>query len=168
MLSAIGSRSLHLSSVVRTQVLASTSTSAQQPWFITEPKPALHPTPVPSQAPPPPSDAPSHLLALHTHLTTSPYLETSSLLLTKAPPAPPLPPLDPRAKFAQPKGRRKRNPGYVGEGFERGMGGGPGVWNWVLIAQVKEGAEGKGAIQAVVRRARETVRGILCFGLYYP
>lgn len=53
-----------------------------------------------------------------------------------------------------PKGRRKRGRTYAGEGVYEYAGG---IWNWIIIAQVKEGTEKRGAIESVVRIVRRTL-----------
>ncbi|KDQ59567.1 hypothetical protein JAAARDRAFT_127153, partial [Jaapia argillacea MUCL 33604] len=51
----------------------------------------------------------------------------------------------------------KRTRGRVdgGRGVLEDVGG--GIWNWVVIAQVKEGTEKRGAIESVVRLVRKTL-----------
>ncbi|KAG1827002.1 uncharacterized protein BJ212DRAFT_1309802 [Suillus subaureus] len=53
-----------------------------------------------------------------------------------------------------PKGRRKRGRTYSGEGLVEEPGG---IWDWVVTAQVKEGTENRGSIEAVVRQVRKTL-----------
>ncbi|KAI6103564.1 hypothetical protein F5141DRAFT_1131349 [Pisolithus sp. B1] len=54
-----------------------------------------------------------------------------------------------------PQGRRRRGGTYAGEGIDKDAVG--GIWNWVVIAQVKEGTENRGSIAAVVRAVRKTL-----------
>ncbi|KAG5221675.1 Shr3 amino acid permease chaperone [Salix suchowensis] len=54
----------------------------------------------------------------------------------------------------KPQGRRKRGGTNAGESAFDIPGG---VWNWVILAQVKEGTESKGGIESVVRLVRKTV-----------
>jgi ribosomal silencing factor RsfS len=42
----------------------------------------------------------------------------------------------------------------AGDGIPFGSKYGNGLWEWIVVAQVKEGTEGKGAIQSVLRSAR--------------
>jgi hypothetical protein len=44
---------------------------------------------------------------------------------------------------------------WPGRGIEVGMSG--GIWDWVLVAQVKEGTEGRGAIESVAFEVRNMV-----------
>jgi len=52
------------------------------------------------------------------------------------------------------KGRRKRGRTYAGEGVYDYTGG---VWSWIVVAQVKEGTENRGAIESVVRVVRKVL-----------
>lgn len=98
---------------------------------------------------PPPSDAPKHLLHLHAHLLTLPVLDPASVQIRRPDPPREGPPIPERL----PQGRRRRGGTYAGDGV-----GEPGdVWSWIVQAQVKEGTEGKGAIQAVLRSSRSVV-----------
>ncbi|KAI9456650.1 hypothetical protein BJY52DRAFT_1275174 [Lactarius psammicola] len=121
------------------------------PWFIDpqETSSAQRAPPQTGTPPPIPPGAPLALRNLYTQLCQSPYLESSALLVRDPiirPPGPPLP-------VAIPKGRRKRGRTYAGEGFlEPG-----GIWGWILLAQVKERTEKRGAIAATVRLVRKTL-----------
>ncbi|OJA13734.1 hypothetical protein AZE42_02957 [Rhizopogon vesiculosus] len=87
---------------------------------------------------------------LFLQLSKSPVLELSTLRVERPLAALPGPPL-PRTL---PKGRRKRGRTYSGEGLLEEPGG---IWDWVITAQVKEGTENRGSIEAVVRQVRKTV-----------
>ncbi|EMD34434.1 hypothetical protein CERSUDRAFT_107608 [Gelatoporia subvermispora B] len=69
---------------------------------------------------------------------------------------PPVPtPLGPPLLEQPVKGtRRRRNITNAGKGIEGEIGG---IWSWVVIAQVKEGTEDRGAIESVVRIVRKTL-----------
>ncbi|KAI0261023.1 hypothetical protein BC834DRAFT_830769 [Gloeopeniophorella convolvens] len=121
------------------------------PWFV---DPAEASRAAQAQAPkvvvaPLPPNVPMALQHLHAQLAQSPHLDPSELLVRDPIPQPPGPPLP----VIQPKGRRKRGRTYSGEGFlEPG-----GLWNWIVLAQVKEGTEKRGAIESVVRLIRKTL-----------
>ncbi|KAF8334331.1 uncharacterized protein EI90DRAFT_3051855 [Cantharellus anzutake] len=122
------------------------------PWFVRR-EPQLQPPPQDTepQLPPLPSDVPSHLHTLYAHFAALPHLERSSILVSRPPPPRPPPPI----QFRQPQGRRRRGGQlYAGEG----VGEPQSPWNWVIFAQVKEGTEGKGSIEVVMRSARQAVR----------
>jgi len=96
-----------------------------------------------------PLGVPPALRHLHAKMAQSPYLEPSQLLVREPIPQPPGPPLP----ISEPKGRRKRGRTYAGEGLlEPG-----GIWNWIVLAQVKEGTEKRGAIDSLVRLVRKTL-----------
>ncbi|GBE82636.1 hypothetical protein BKA93DRAFT_726517 [Sparassis latifolia] len=94
--------------------------------------------------------ADSHIVHLHAALRTSPHLEPGTLLVREPVPTSVGPPLP----DAMPKGRRKRGRTYAGEPVYDYDGG---IWNWVVIAQVKEGTENRGAIESVVRVVRKVL-----------
>ncbi|KAI0048533.1 hypothetical protein FA95DRAFT_1557890 [Auriscalpium vulgare] len=132
------------------------STVSPTPWFV-DPEEAARlqrhaPPHLPASAPtlpPLPAAAPPAIRALHAQLAQSPLLEPDALLVREPIPQPPGPPLP----YAPPKGRRRRGGTYFGEGFlEPG-----GIWSWVVLAQVKEGTEKRGAIDSVVRIVRKTL-----------
>jgi hypothetical protein len=123
--------------------------------------------------PPLPADAASSpaLSTLYEALSTSPLMEPASLTVC----APPRIPSGPALPTAQPKGRRKRGGTEKGRGvterlekmdgadlgeFGLRMKGVPetgGLWKWVVLAQVKEGAEKRGGIESTIRLVRSTV-----------
>ncbi|KAH9484326.1 hypothetical protein JR316_0003807 [Psilocybe cubensis] len=148
------------------RLFASTSSSFQAagtPWFVDptpEPSPRYGQRPLPphvqlqhgaSALLPVPDDAPDVLKSLHSELAKSPHLDLAQLTVSPAILPPPGPPLPLRA----PHGRRKRGGTYAGESAFDSMGG--GIWDWVVIAQVKEGTENRGAIDSVVRLVRKTL-----------
>ncbi|KAI0340113.1 hypothetical protein BDW22DRAFT_1360632 [Trametopsis cervina] len=99
-----------------------------------------------------PTEIPAHspLARLHANLSASPFLEPGTLLVTRPVPTDPGPPLP----ASGPRGRRKRGRTYVGEGMEEE---GMGLWQWMVLAQVKEGTEKRGAIESVVRQVRQSL-----------
>jgi len=118
------------------------------PWFVSAPSLSQTIRPVIRSLP---ENTPATLKQLHAQLSHSPHLDLSALSVSQplAPlPGPPLP-------LRLPRGRRKRGGTYAGESMHDIPGG---IWSWVLMAQVKEGTESKGAIQSVVRVVRKTVR----------
>ncbi|KAI0350234.1 hypothetical protein OH77DRAFT_1499154 [Trametes cingulata] len=142
---------------------SSSSTSASPlPWFVdpSEAEPAPSPyarrvaTPqAPSKplAPLPSAIPPDHPIArLHAELKTSPHLEPGTLLVRKPIPTANGPPLP----LSAPKGRRKRGGTYAGETVSEEVGG---IWEWLVIAQVKEGTENRGAIESVIRTVRKAL-----------
>lgn len=147
-----------------------TSASSHAPWFVD--KTPLHRQlpphlPASNEPYPLPAGIPSAIRELHAALKSSPHLEPSELLVCEPIPTPPGPPLP----DAMPRGRRQRGRTYVGEGILSGLTG--NIWNWIVVAQVgviilcylhqltciqvKEGTEGRGAIEAVVRVVRKSV-----------
>ncbi|TBU46987.1 hypothetical protein BD309DRAFT_952876 [Dichomitus squalens] len=102
--------------------------------------------------PPLPADLPSDhpIVRLHAELKSSPHLEPGTLLVRSPIPTAVGPPLP----ESMPKGRRKRGRTYVGEGVAESMGG---IWEWLVIAQVKEGTENRGAIESVIRVVRKAL-----------
>ncbi|TFK88799.1 hypothetical protein K466DRAFT_520242 [Polyporus arcularius HHB13444] len=133
------------------------------PWFI-DPSEAESSTPSPysrrvsvSQAPtrplaPLPAALPKDhpIVRLHAELKASPHLEPGTLLVREPIPTAVGPPLP----EAMPRGRRKRGRTYLGEGVTDDVGG---IWDWVVIAQVKEGTENRGAIESVIRIVRKVL-----------
>ncbi|KAK0459661.1 uncharacterized protein EV420DRAFT_1537084 [Desarmillaria tabescens] len=123
--------------------------SSSIPWFVDQeasvPKPQLS-----SSAPPIPSDAPEPVKELYSKLAPLPHLDSSFLTVErpKLPiPGPPLP-------YRLPQGRRRRGGTNAGESaYDMPYG----LWSWIVIAQVKEGTENRGAIESVVRVVRKTL-----------
>ncbi|KAF9559129.1 hypothetical protein CPC08DRAFT_763474 [Agrocybe pediades] len=130
------------------------------PWFIDpqtlpqslkERSPPPHIPITPKSVPTAPEDAPEVLKHLHADLVKSPHLELSELVVSSAvAPAP-----GPALPLRSPRGRRKRGGTYAGESAYE-IGGG-GLWNWVVVAQVKEGTENRGAIESVIRLVRKSL-----------
>jgi hypothetical protein len=123
------------------------------PWFVDTPS-IVRPLPQPNRAviiPPLPENIPSTLKELHDRLSQSPHLDLSTLSVSQPLSSSPEFPLPLRL----PHGRRKRGGTYAGESIYDIPGG---IWDWVIMAQVKEGTENKGAIESVVRVIRKTVR----------
>ncbi|PFH54404.1 hypothetical protein AMATHDRAFT_90704, partial [Amanita thiersii Skay4041] len=54
-----------------------------------------------------------------------------------------------------PQGRRRRAGNNSGESFYDSDI--TGIWNWVLLAQVKQGTENRGAIEFVIRVVRKSL-----------
>ncbi|KAA1471304.1 hypothetical protein DENSPDRAFT_103783 [Dentipellis sp. KUC8613] len=138
---------------------SSSGAGTHTPWFVDE-EPAYPRRQVPPHMPlrraeatttlaPLPADVPPQIRTLHTALAQSPNLEPGALLVCEPLPTPPGPPLP----EAMPKGRRRRGRTYVGEGVQEPGG----IWNWIVIAQVKEGTEKRGAIESVMRLVRKTL-----------
>jgi len=146
----------------------STSGSQPVPWFMdpTDSTPKAlaredrHRPPHISQADFKPALAPlpadvhpsSPLGYLHATLSTSPHLEPGTLFVREpieTDAGPPLP-------LTLPKGRRKRGGTYFGEGLGDALESG-GIWNWILVAQVKDGTENRGALESVIRMVRKTL-----------
>lgn len=130
--------------------LSSSSLSPRVPWFIDSEASLTQQTSAQKEALPPlPPGIPVALQTLHAQLVQSPYLEPSKLLVRDPIPQPPGPPLP----ISAPRGRRKRGGTYSGEGLLD-----PGnLWNWIVLAQVKEGTEKRGSIESVVRLVRKTL-----------
>jgi hypothetical protein len=118
--------------------LFTTFPSESKPWFIDpEETPSISARrPVPSYLPELPhelpADIPESIRVLYDKLSSSPFLEPSTLVARAPPQIPPGPPL-PNHK---PKGRRRTRGGtYAGESTLEVSGG---IWNWVVMAQVCE------------------------------
>lgn len=118
---------------------STSSTASPTPWFVDseeEPSPyarraALPQAPTKPLAPLPaaiPSDHP--IARLHAELKASPHLEPGTLLVREPIPTATGPPLP----ATMPKGRRQRGRSYVGEGVAGDTGG---IWEWLVIAQVR-------------------------------
>ncbi|TEB35868.1 hypothetical protein FA13DRAFT_1810522 [Coprinellus micaceus] len=136
------------------RALSSTSSAAPIPWFV-DPKPVERP-PVHSPlnkaalAPPVPQEAPQLLKDLQSELLQSPHLDLSTLVVCRAVPPPPGPALPERL----PQGKRRRGGTIAGESSYDFTSG---IWAWYVFAQVKEGTEGRGAVESVVRQVRKSL-----------
>ncbi|KAF9510635.1 hypothetical protein BS47DRAFT_1347783 [Hydnum rufescens UP504] len=97
-----------------------------------------------------PADAPHHLHILHRHLVSLPLLEPSTVQITR-PSSEPSYDAPPPLPYRKPQGKRRR--GGTPDAGE-GVGDPPPLWSWVVLAQVKRGAEGKGAIDTVIQSSR--------------
>ncbi|KAI0654770.1 hypothetical protein C8Q70DRAFT_1058178 [Cubamyces menziesii] len=140
----------------------SASAPSPLPWFVDPaeedhaPSPyarrvATPQTPARPLAPLPAAITPDHPIArLHAELKASPHLEPGTLLVREPIPTATGPPLPPAA----PKGRRRRGGTNAGQGVNEDLGG---IWQWVVIAQVKEGTENRGAIESVIRIVRKAL-----------
>ncbi|KAI0637396.1 hypothetical protein C8Q77DRAFT_1097356 [Trametes polyzona] len=138
------------------------TTSSPLPWFVdpSDNEPASSPytrratlpqAPEKPLAPLPAAITPDHPIArLHAELKASPHLEPGTLLVREPIPTANGPPLP----LTPPKGRRKRGGTYAGEGVSENLGG---IWEWLVIAQVKEGTENRGAIESVIRVVRKAL-----------
>ncbi|KAF9246108.1 hypothetical protein BU15DRAFT_39587 [Melanogaster broomeanus] len=125
---------------------------ASRPWFVdpeSDNAKQLPPHLLPKAHEFPPN-LPVPIKELFTNLSQSPLLEPSTLDVKEPTPIAPGPPLPKTV----PKGRRKRGRTYSGEGIAEEQGG---IWSWIVTAQVKEGTENRGSIEAVVRLVRKTL-----------
>jgi len=122
------------------------------PWFMQREhdRPQIIAEEIQPELPPLPSDIPSHLHILYNHLATLPLLDRSSILVSRPLPPRPSPPI----QFRKPQGRRRRG-GHLDAG--EGVGEPPSPWNWIVLAEVKQGTEGKGAIDVIMRSARQVL-----------
>ncbi len=149
-----------------------------RPWFVDADE-----APVPStshaQAPgfvrpqvevkPLPPGLPEYLKWAHSHLAQSPLLDLSTLTVSKPLPSEFQPIVDLPMNIPTRRLSRIERSLWPGRGIEVGMSG--GIWDWALVAQVKEGTEGRGAIESVAFEVRNMVgfkfrRTI--FWPYYP
>lgn len=101
-----------------------------------------------------PKELPEHLVTLHQHLSQSPLLAQSTLRIYT--------PSSFKSRnlnddltlpYSRAKGRRRRGVHDAGES----VGEPNDMWNWYVLAEVKEGTEGRGAIEAVIRSAQKEV-----------
>ncbi|TDL27611.1 hypothetical protein BD410DRAFT_429693 [Rickenella mellea] len=147
----------------RLAALSTTATTSTRPvpWFVDQEQrrhapPHLSPAlgndsrlSVPSVKVLPPG-LPDYIVNLHSELERSPLLEPDTLVVRQPLPTAEGPPLP----LQRPKGRRKRGGTYAGDGVSDTS---KGLWRWIMIAQVKEGTENRGAIEAVVRVVRKNL-----------
>ncbi|KAF7968570.1 hypothetical protein HWV62_30115 [Athelia sp. TMB] len=132
------------------------------PWFVDPEDDPSPPSATFDRRPPPPhipsepfklpENIPEPIRVLYDTLKGSPFLEPDTLVARE-----PLKiPHGPRVLERQPNGRRRiRRRTYGGEStLDLGSGG---LWNWVVMAQVKEGTENRGSIESVVRVVRKTL-----------
>ena len=138
--------------------------AAVRPWFVDEDE-----EPVPStsrahgpglarpqvEVKPLPPDVPDYLKRAHSHLTQSPLLDLSTLTVEKPLPSEFQAIVDLPMKVPARRLPRIEREMWPGRGIEVGMSG--GIWDWVLVAQVKEGTEGRGAIESVAFGVRNMV-----------
>jgi hypothetical protein len=111
----------------------STASSESTPWFVDREEESVR-RPAPPHLPETPYELPAGvpdpIRVLYNELSTSPFLELSTLVARKPPQIPLGPPLPER----QPKGRRRiRGKTYAGESALDASGG---IWNWIVMAQV--------------------------------
>ena len=113
-----------------------TISSESTPWFVDQDEQlsTFARRPPPPHIPEPPFELPAGIpdpiRVLYTELSTSPFLEPSTLVAREPPRIPPGPPLPRR----QPRGRRRvRGKTYAGESLLDASGG---IWSWVVMAQV--------------------------------
>ncbi|KAK7466981.1 hypothetical protein VKT23_004044 [Stygiomarasmius scandens] len=125
-----------------------------QPWFVDTHVPVRPQKP--SRVPPIPEDAPKVIRQLHAHLAQSPHLEHGELRVldsssrkevTEVPPLP--------ARLGQ--GKRNRGGTVAGDSMYDVPGT---LWNWMILAQVKEGTENKGGIESVIRVVRKSLLSV--------
>ncbi|KAH7107382.1 hypothetical protein BKA62DRAFT_791184 [Auriculariales sp. MPI-PUGE-AT-0066] len=133
------------------------STLPARPWFVIDAKPRTTPVAAADLQPPP---APLHesipeahpLRTLQEHMRQLPLLDPASVQIGRPialPQGPSLP-----DKIA--RGRRRRGRSYAGEGLP--LPGGGNLWDWVVLATVKEGTEGRGAVDSVLRSTRKLLK----------
>ncbi|KAF8078002.1 hypothetical protein FPV67DRAFT_1463805 [Lyophyllum atratum] len=144
-------------------VCARRSYSTALPWFVDQaPVPhtftaRVQPPHLPHRAtntPPLPENTPSTLRELHAQLAQSPHLESSTATCRRV-----------NGSTSGATYFHVECPKVDGEEEERTAGESAydipgGLWNWVVVAQVKEGTENKGAIESVVRVIRKTLLAV--------
>lgn len=118
-------------------------------WFVLNKPSSL---PGPHCLPPSlPQDAPQLLISLRDNLLQLPYLDPSSIVVSRPIAPPSAPPLPQRL----PQGKRGRGGTCPGESVYDD--GATSLWSWILLAQVKEGTENKGSIESAVRAVRKSL-----------
>ncbi|EJD06074.1 uncharacterized protein FOMMEDRAFT_59638, partial [Fomitiporia mediterranea MF3/22] len=126
------------------------------PWFVdqeylpTRAHPPHSASPNPPQETLLPPDLPPHLNKLHSELSRSPHVERGGVQIRP----PPASEAGPSLPSALPKGRRRRGRTDIGLGVPDNGGT---LWRWIVIAQVKEGTENRGAIESVMRVVRKAL-----------
>ncbi|KAG8731977.1 hypothetical protein FRC12_019485 [Ceratobasidium sp. 428] len=150
----VGSNAYVRSASSSTRVLNSGNTV---PWFMREARtdgttrPVLDESPRIIEDQALPTNLPEHLIALHRHLSQSPLLTPSTLRICKPGSIKARSTTDDLAlSYSRIKGRRRRGVHDAGES----VGEPDDVWSWYVIAEVKEGTEGRGAIETVIRNAQ--------------
>jgi len=138
--------------------------AAARPWFVDEDEEAV-PSTSHAQGPgfvrpqvevkPLPPGVPDYLKRAHSHLTQTPLLDLSTLTVSKPLPSEFQPIVDLPTNVRVLRLPRMEREMWPGRGIEVGMSG--GIWDWVLVAQVKEGTEGRGAIESVAFGVRNMV-----------
>ena len=111
--------------------LSTTANSGRTPWFLSSDEPCPVSVPPVQPTSPLPKDVPSHLRKLYSELSMSPYLEASSLMVTRPTmpmPSSPLP-------FMRRKGSRRKR-GGTDSGFGIDMPDND-LWSWFVLAQVR-------------------------------
>ncbi|KAF8610509.1 hypothetical protein BDV93DRAFT_18477 [Ceratobasidium sp. AG-I] len=99
-----------------------------------------------------PQNLPEHLVTLYRHLSQSPLLSLSTLrIYTPSSFKPRNMNNDLTLPYSRAKGRRRRGVHDAGES----VGEPNDMWDWYVLAEVKEGTEGRGAIEAVIRNAHK-------------
>jgi hypothetical protein len=138
--------------------------AAVRPWFVDEDEESVSSTSraqrpgfVRPQAEikPLPPGVPDYLKRAHSHLAQSPLLDLSTLTVTKPLPSEFQPIVDLPTNVPARRLPRIEREMWPGRGIEIGMSG--GIWDWVLVVQVKEGTEGRGAIESVAFEVRNMV-----------
>ncbi|KAH7340274.1 hypothetical protein B0J17DRAFT_312586 [Rhizoctonia solani] len=132
------------------------SGGGQVPWFMKE---EIHPTETTIVVNPSPQTGsvslpnglPEHLITLHKHLSQSPLLGSAPRICKPSSFQSRNLNNDMALTYSRPKGRRRRGVHDAGES----VGEPDDMWSWYVIAQVKEGTEGRGAIESVVRSAQK-------------
>ncbi|TRM57567.1 hypothetical protein BD626DRAFT_514316 [Schizophyllum amplum] len=133
--------------------LSFSATPRATPWFVDD-EPVRRPRlEVAEDAPSVPDAAPAPLKALRQTLVQSPHLDRASVFVAQQGE------LQPEPAVAHPRerrhgARRRRGGNYSGETLYDDAGG---LWDWIMLAQVKEGTENRGGIEAVVRDVRRTL-----------
>ncbi|KAJ1310387.1 hypothetical protein OPQ81_007125 [Rhizoctonia solani] len=98
-----------------------------------------------------PKDLPEHLITLQDHLSKSALLDSAPRICKPSSLQSRNLNDDLTLAYSRPKGRRRRGVHDAGET----VGEPDDMWSWYVIAQVKEGTEGRGAIESVIRSAQK-------------